>query len=67
MLLAVQVSFFSLACALTTECAIPPFNGDSVIPAGVHIDLNYVTESGLHAVILAHVIDAALYEVFRLD
>jgi len=67
MLSAIQVSFFSFACALTTECAIPPFNCDSIIPAGVHVDLNYVTESGLHAIILAHVIDADLYEVFRLD
>lgn len=64
---AIQVSVFSLACTLTTECAIPPFNGDSMIPAGVHIDLNYVAESRLHAIILAHIIDADLYEVFRLD
>lgn len=67
MLSTIQVSVFSLACALTTECAVPPFNGDSMIPAVVHIDLNYVAESGLHAIILAHVIDADLYEVFRLD
>lgn len=38
-----------------------------MIPAGVHIDLNYAAESRLHAIILTHVIDADLYEVFRLD
>lgn len=67
MLSAIQVSVFSFACALTTKCAILPFDGDSIIPAGVHIDLNYVAESRLHAVIPAHVIDAHLYEVFRVD
>lgn len=67
MLSAIQASDFSLAFALTTECAVPPYNGDALIPTGVHIKLNYVTESGLHAVILAHVIDADLYEVFRID
>lgn len=67
MLSATHASIFSLACVLTTECGVPPCNGDPIIPAGVHIDLNYVTERGLHAIILAHVIDADLYEVFRLD
>lgn len=67
MLPATHASIFSLACTLTAECAVPPLNGDPITPAGVHIDLNYVTERGLHAIILAHVIDAALYEVFRLD
>lgn len=63
----IQVSDFSLACALTTKCVVPPYNGDALIPTGVHIKLNYVAESGLHAVILAHVMDADLYEVFRFD
>lgn len=67
MLSVIQVSGFLLACVLTTECAIPPFNGDSMILAGVHIDLNYVTESRFHTIILAHIIDADLYEVIRVD
>lgn len=67
MLSAIEVLVFSLAWALTAECVIPPFNDDSMIPAGVHIELNYVAESRLHAIIPAHVIDADLDEVFRLD
>lgn len=38
-----------------------------MILAGVHIDLNYIAESRLHAIILAHIIDADLYEVIRVD
>lgn len=47
-----------------TKCAIPPRDGDALIPAGVHIELNYVTEGRLHAIISTHVIGADLYEVF---
>lgn len=67
MLSVIQVSVFSLACVLTAECAIPPFNDDSMALAGVHIHLNYVAESRLHSIILAHIIDADLYEVIRVD
>lgn len=47
---------------LTTEGVVPPADGDSGALTGLSVGLHVVTESGLHAVVLAHVVHAVTQE-----
>ncbi len=56
--------FFPLSLSLTTEGAVSPADRYSSAVTGLGVSFNVIAQSRLHAIILAHVIDAVPQERF---